>query len=201
MKALRLLTGSLLFVFLAPVVFAAGEQLVVGLPTEFVLGEENRVTIEVQDADGQPVEADSLAVSYSPNDGVFDEVLYNCNDSEGLDNCMANNRGVPGIFEAVFDLVDSPVTMTIDYQGIGKQVVMKAGKVEGAVGTEETVGAVEAEEGEVAAPTAPAPAPVSAPVVSPAAVNVGPTPSLWIVLLPLFLMSAVVTYFVVKTTK
>lgn len=196
MKSFRLLSALLLLPFFAPVVIAAGEQLVVGLPTEFVLGEENRVTIEVQDADGGPVEADSIAVSYSPNDGVFDEVVYNCNDTEGLDNCSANNRGVPGIFEAVFDLVDSPVTMTIDYQGVGKQVVMKAGPTQPVPAP--------AEEPEAAEPevvSAPAPTPIAAPVVSPAAVNVGPTPSLWIILLPLFLMSAVVTYFVVKTTK
>lgn len=196
MKSFRLLSALLLLPFFAPVVIAAGEQLVVGLPTEFVLGEENRVTIEVQDADGGPVEADSIAVSYSPNDGVFDEVVYNCNDTEGLDNCSANNRGVPGIFEAVFDLVDSPVTMTIDYQGVGKQVVMKAGPTQPAPAPVEEPEAVEPE-----VVSAPAPAPIAAPVVSPAAVNVGPTPSLWIILLPLFLMSAVVTYFVVKTTK
>lgn len=197
MTSFRLFTVALLVSFVTPVVFAAGEQLVVGLPTEFVLGEENRVTIEVQDADGEPVEADSIDVSYSPNDGVFDEVVYNCNDAEGLDNCSANNRGVPGIFEAVFDLVDSPVTMTVDFQGVGKQVVMKAGPTSSAPASAAEP-AVEEPEEVVAAPAL---APVAAPVVSPAAVNVGPTPSLWIILLPLFLMSAVVTYFVVKTTK
>src|SRR5690606_6904799 len=90
-------------------------------PEALELDSEALVTIEVTE-DGEPVEVEDLQVSYIPADGVFDDVVYDCNNPEVMENCRANNRGVPGIFEAVFDLKTLPLTVAVDADGSKEEI-------------------------------------------------------------------------------
>ncbi|MGE3279066.1 MAG: hypothetical protein AB7J40_04760 [Candidatus Altimarinota bacterium] len=193
----RTLFTSLLLSFLfAPSAFA--QQIDFQLPDELEIDAEAMVTIEVTEG-GEPMEVDDLSVTYSPQDGVFDDVVYDCADPAQMDNCRVNNRGVAGIFEAVFDLKKLPLTVLVDADGVQNSVQLKetqdAPVVEEAAvepAPEVQVSAAVAQETQNAAP--------GGPVMAPESVQVGPSPSWWIILLPLALMCAVVSYFVVKTT-
>lgn len=153
------------------------------------LDAEAIVTIEVTE-DGEAVEVEDMNVTYIPADGVFDDVVYDCNDPDVMENCRANNRGVPGIFEAVFDLKALPLTVAVDADG-SKEEVELALSEEAEVEVAAEAADVEENLPENSAIT---------PVIAPEDVQVGPSPSWWVIFAPMFLMCVVVTYFVVKTT-
>lgn len=155
---------------------------------ELEIDGETIVTIEVTE-DGEPVEVDDMNVSYIPADGVFDDVLYDCNDPDMMENCRANNRGVAGIFEAVFDLKKLPLTVVVDADGTREEMELQPAAMV-SVPEEEVVEVVE--EVVSAAPVA--------EVISPASIQAGPSPAWWVIFAPLVLMCLVVMYFVVKTT-
>src|SRR5690606_33705358 len=114
-------------------------------------------------------------------------VVYDCNNPEVMENCRANNRGVPGIFEAVLDLKTLPLTVAVVADGSKEEIelaLLEEVRVDQEAIWEESVQ-------ESAAIT---------PVIAPEDVQVGPSPSWWVIFAPLLLMCVIVTYFVVKTT-
>lgn len=170
-------------------------------PETLEINEETVLTIEVTE-DGEPVEVDDVSVTYDPEDGVFDEVLYDCSDEEVQDNCRANNRGVDGVFEAVFDLKKLPLTVIVEVDGEEKEVELtndepeeEAAPVVAPATTESSPPVVVS----TTATTAEATTTTTQTTISPASVQAGPSPYSLIILVPLALMCGVVTYFVVKT--
>jgi hypothetical protein len=156
---------------------------------ELEIDGETIVTIEVTE-DGEPVEVDDMNVSYIPADGVFDDVLYDCNDPDMMENCRANNRGVAGIFEAVFDLKKLPLTVVVNADGTREEMELQLAAM---------VTAPEKEVVEVVEEVIPA-VEAAQEVISPASIQAGPSPAWWVIFAPLVLMCLVVMYFVVKTT-
>lgn len=195
MKLRNVFLSLVLSLFFAPSAFA--QQIDFQVPDELEIDGEAIVTIEVTE-DGEPVGVDDLSVTYSPQDGVFDDVVYDCADPAQMDNCRANNRGVAGIFEAVFDLKKLPLTVSVDADGVQDSVQLKE-EADAPVVEEAAVESAPEAEASVVEEEAPNPS-TGGPVIAPESVQVGPSPSWWIILLPLALMCAVVSYFVVKTT-
>lgn len=168
-------------------------QITIELPDEISLNEETVVTIEVTDKDGQPVDGADLEVFFDPEENVFDEILNDCGDPDFFDECQANNRAVPGVFESVFDLLDSPVTLEAEVGNVIQSVELS---VSGSSG-----GTTAAPSSASSSASSPSASGSVAGTVSPSSVQVGPYPSIWLLLLPLALMCAVVTYVVIRTTE
>jgi hypothetical protein len=196
----RFFLSILLGFLLVPSAFAQELTIQFQTPEDLEIDEEVIVTIEVSEG-SSPVGVEELSVSYLPADGVFDEVVYDCNDSAVQDNCRANNRGVPGVFEAVFDLKKLPLTVMVDADGVQKSIQLtdSAGAVQApaAIVLEEPaeVEVMATESTEAVQQTS-----TGGPVITPENIQVGPAPSWLITLMALGLMCFVVSYFVVKTT-
>lgn len=157
----------------------------VRLPAQLLITEEVSVSIDVTKGDGLPWDGELPEVSFTPADGVEDDVVFDCVNVDESESCQANNRGVAGVYESVFTLKKSPVTMTVEVDGVSKEVQLIATDSEQPVVEE-------------AHPAAPAP---GKPILSPASIQVGPSPSVWVILIPLAVMGIVVTMFVMSTTK
>jgi len=160
----------------------------VSLVGEAVVDESARLVIEVTDDRGRPSVSDVPEVSFSPEDAVTEVTLYDCGDSSVFANCRPNNRAVDGVYEAHFTVAALPATATVNVGEIGQSLSLESGAVE-AVKAEVTPEMEEEQAPEVQVK----------PVVKPEDVQVGPGKLTWVVLLPLFLMCSVVSYFVLTT--
>lgn len=166
--------------------------------SSIILDEDTSVAIELLDEKNQPLTKVVPQVVFAPSKFVENLEIYDCSDSSEFDNCQANNRGVDGIFEALFTIVDSPVTMTVTAKGKSESLKLNAEEKK-AVKKEAEPSAAEEET------TAEETSPKSAPSTTSTSlaldqIQVGPTPSIWVILVPLALILVVVTVFVVKTT-
>ncbi len=174
--------------FLAPVVRAAGavSTIAVTAPQEMVYDEEQAVMIELQDSDKNPVSGKTPTITFAPSKSVENPQLFDCFDSAVSDSCKANNRGVEGVYESHFVLADSPVTMSVTVDGVTEKKILN--------GVEASAKSLEPDSGTEALA-------ISAPtkVVVPPSLQVGPNPSILFLLLPLAVISLVVTVFVVNT--
>jgi len=185
----RLITVLVVALLVAPLAFAQAEsapKITIKVPASLTLDREFTVPIEVNDASGQPMTDAQPVVTFSPEAGVSDDVLFNCSDVDESESCDANDRDVAGVFESVFTLNKSPVTMTVEVSGVTEQaqLVVTQGDAPSAP----------------AATSVPAAHAAEKSVLSPSSVKVGPSPSVLVILLPFALMCLVVTVFVVKTT-
>ncbi|MDP2691729.1 MAG: hypothetical protein U1C97_02385 [Candidatus Gracilibacteria bacterium] len=189
-----LIIGFFSFLVFSPLAAAqATHQVKLTVPDKVDLEDEILVTIEVQDADGSPLGGKVPTISFDQASSVEDPLLTDCSDSTEYDACDLNNRNVAGLYEYGFFLVASPVTMTVVVDGVSKQVQLSSGS---SAPVAEEPPAVEAPT--TLTPTEPV---TTATTVSPLDVKVGPSPSVWLILIPLALMGLVVTFFVLKTTK
>lgn len=184
MRNFRIYFFSLLFLFFINPgrTFGQEQSLNISLeaPDEIRLEKEVMVTIELTDQDGQGVPGLQPEVTFSPQSSVQTVDLFDCSDpfaSGGFDSCNVNHRGVDGLFESIFILKDSPVTLTV-----------------AAAEKEETLRLVAKP---VSLPSSPSK--ITSAAITPSAIRVGPYPSFWLLSIPLLVMSAVVAYFVVKT--
>jgi|CXWL01.1.fsa_nt_gi hypothetical protein len=190
MKHIFSVLAVMTFLISTPMVFAQSDisdtRVEVRLPAQFMIGDEVPVSIDVTKGDGLPWDGDLPSVTFTPTAGVEEDVVYDCSNVDESDSCQANNRGVAGVYESVFILRKTPLTMTVDIDGVSKQVQLMATNAEQPVteSVEERVSAT--------------PATVSEPVTA-ASLQVGPSPSMWIILIPLAFMGLVLTFFVVKT--
>lgn len=185
MNIRRFFAGTLVagMVFIsAPAVFAQDElDVQVKVPGRLNVNEDVILIIEVKDEDGDLIGDYLPSVTFDPAENVSYDIVYDCGDSNYLEDCQADNRGEDGVFESVFLLLDSPVTATVDVFGTTKEVKINA------TGLVETV--TDSDGGIV----------VKVVPVTIASVQVGPTPSVWLILIPLIALCGVVTFFVVKT--
>lgn len=159
----------------------------VSLVGEAVVDESARLVIEVTDDRGRPSVSDAPEVSFSPEEAVTDVTLYDCGDSSVFANCRPNNRAVDGVYEVHFMVAALPATATVNVGDIGQSLSLESGAVE-TVKAEVTP---EMEEKSLDTQVKPA--------IKPEDVKVGPGQLTWVVLLPLFLMCSVVSYFVLTT--
>jgi len=189
MSLRRIMVSLFILVFLfvmSPLTLAQSvDRIEVDLPSQISVDEEVVVVLEIVDEDDELVDDAQVAVSYSPSDGVVDQLILDCGDPNDFDECQVNNRGVDGVFEAVFFLLESPVTMTINADGIIKDVIISASGSSAATGssTSSTTSASSS----------------ASTTISASSVQVGPSPSVWLILIPLALMCGVVTFVVVKS--
>lgn len=187
-SAVLLLLGSML-VSVIPSAFALQEESRIRLtaPEELRLEQEMIVLVEITDSQGEPLEGADPEISFDPGAAVMDEFLYDCGDPALYDACRANHRGVPGLFEVAFVLIDSPVMIEVSVQGVREGLRL-------AVGEEETVSSLIAP----LAKAALAPPSVT-DEVAPASIRVGPSQSFWFISFPFLLLFVIVTYFVLST--
>lgn len=185
--------SSLLLAFF-PLAFAQGTaKISVEIPPTMVYDQEYSVVIELQDDEGKALQDVTPTVVFAPTKSIEETDLFDCSESDEYDNCKPNNRGVEGVFESLFTIVDSPVTMTVSASGTIKQVTLEAAEA----GGEEAAAVTQEEEAveEAETPTAP----ISETTLQPEDIQAGPSPLVTFFLLPLALILAVVTYFVVTT--
>lgn len=188
MIAFRFISSFLVAVLLAVVVSPVGLaqdidiQVQVTVPEQVQLNEEVLLVIEVTDQEGNPVEGADPEIAFDPGYAVVDEVLYDCGDSEWYDGCRVNHRGVAGIFEVAFELIEEEVKVSVDVAGLQQLVELDASESSAVIP-------------QAKAALAPADEPATL-----AQVQVGPTPSFWFVILPLVALCAVVAFFVLSTS-
>ena len=182
---------ALILAFIPLTALAAdGTQVAVSLGGDVVVGESARLVIEVTDERGRPSVDHLPEVSFTPASAVSEVTLYHCGDSSVFANCRPNNRAVDGVYEVHFVAKALPATALVQVGEVGQTLSLESGEVE-QLAAEEVVGGEGVQE-------EPAPE-VMQPTVKPEEVRVGPGQLTWVVLVPLFLMCSVVSYFVLTT--
>lgn len=193
----RMIKLMSVFLTFLPLALAQGSaKISIEVPPNMVFDQEYSVVIELQDQDGKPLTDVTPTIVFVPTKSVEAVDLFDCSEPEEYDNCKPNNRGVEGVFESLFTIVDSPVTMTVSASGTIKQVTVEAQEA----GAEELASVSSDEEVKevVEVPKTPA-ASASEATLQPGDIQAGPSPLVTFFLLPLALILAVVTYFVVTT--
>lgn len=187
-------TTAFMLVYFSSPAYAQSITIKLTPASSIILDEETSVSIELLDDKGQALTKVVPQIVFAPSKFVENLEIYDCSDSAEFDNCQANNRGVDGIFEALFTVVDSPVTMTVTAKGKSETLKLTAQEKKAAVATAVAESAVEDSGSKDAAVVA------LAPSLALDQIQVGPLPSVWVILFPLALILVVVTVFVVKTT-
>ncbi|GEM_PF-6694857 len=177
-----------LVLFLIPAAKASGavSSITITAPETMVFDQEQVVVVELADSEKNPVSGKTPVITFAPSKSVEKVDWFDCFDSAVSDACKANNRGVEGVYESHFVLADAPVTMSVTIDGVTEKKVLN--------GLEASAKPSEPDSGTEAIPLL-----APAKVVVPASLQVGPSPSILFLILPLAVISLVVTVFVVST--
>ena len=191
MKIKKYFAGVMVLMFMAvPIAMAQGSlNIDLELSGTVAVDQDVTVIVEVTDGAGELLGDNIPELSFDPESAYENEVVYDCGNADEYDDCQANNRGVEGVYEAVFTLLDSPVTMTVKVGGGSKEIEISAASGSASASTSGTVSGAAAGSASTTAATA----------SSASSVTVGPSPSIWLFLVPLVLMCGVVIFFVAKT--